>query len=152
MAGGLNSYAVQEDIIAYARAQAPNVTIETGGVPEAEDVVMVDGVIVPYVVLRFSEPMPYQADASFGGPRYDGMYFTFDALCISQSDVYSRDLANYMKNILVGYKPVNGSAIRLDWGGGAPAYVIEGSKPQTIVSYVSFRTHTNIEDVGASGL
>lgn len=150
MAGGLDLFSVQQDIIAKVKAEIP-FFVTTGGVPDAFSVRQVDGVVEPYVILRFSDSMPSSNDQSFGGPRLGGMYGYVDALCVAGGvdDTLARRLGSDVGRALLGFTPYNAGAIGKGYGGGSFYIAGENSKPLFWVGIVSFRFTTNSADVGA---
>lgn len=142
-------YADQQAIEAYARANI-NWAIYTGGIEEAQTLAATKGVLRPHVVLRFGSAQPYQADQSFGGARYAGVYSTVDALCVGASDHDARELAAEASNVLLGFKPsANTGELNYNWGGGTFTVISEGSRPQFYISWASFRYTSNMADVGS---
>ncbi len=117
----------------------------TGGIEEAETLAATDGVNRPHVILRFSAPQPYLSDMSFGGARYDGAYSTVDAMCVGPNDTDARKLANKVNDLLLGFQPnMNTSQLRYDFGGGTFAVISEGSRPQFVISWLSYRFNHNM--------
>lgn len=148
---GLDLYSVQQEIKAKTVSDIP-FFVTTGGVPDAKTVRQVNGVVQPYVVLRFSDSMPTSRDKSFAGPRFDGQYGYVDALCIAggEDDDAARELGSKVGKTLLGFKPANAGALTKAYGGGSFYIAGENSKPLFFVGIVSFRFSTNVEDVGSN--
>jgi hypothetical protein len=145
----LDLYTTQQQILAYLDANLA-FKVASGGVEEAENLTATQGVLDPHVVLRFGSPQPVVADQSFAGARYDGQYSTVDAMCVGASDAEARGLSSKVTRVLLGYRPnANAGELKLDWGGGTFTVIAEGSRPQFLISWVSFRFATNLYDVGA---
>lgn len=140
----LDLFTTQQAIVAYLDANLP-FKVVTGGVEEAENLTATQGVLDPHVVLRFGSPQPTLADQSFAGARYDGQYATLDAMCVGASDAEARGLSSKVTNVMLGYRPnANAGELTLDWGGGTFTVIAEGSRPQFLISWVSFRFATNL--------
>lgn len=150
MPGGLDLFSVQEEIKQYVTANIP-FFVTTGGVPDASSVRQINGLVEPYVILRFSDSMPSSNDRSFGGPRLDGMYGYVDALCVAggEDDTLARRLGSDVGKNLLGFKPYNAGTLGKGYGGGSFYIAGENSKPLFWVGIVSFRFTTNSENVGA---
>jgi len=150
MPGGLDLFSVQQEIVQYAKDNIPW-HVETGGIPDAETVRMVNGTLEPYVVLRFTDSMPSSRDKSFGGPEYDGLYGYVDALCIAggPDDTLARQLGSLVGRKLLGFRASNASKLSKNFGGGSFVIPGENSRPRFFIGIVSFRFTTNLEDVGA---
>lgn len=131
-----------------------NWPVETGGVPDATTVRQVNGVVDPYVVLRFSDQMPASGDGSFGGARYDGYYSYLDAICVCGpdkdiSDGDARALMTRVNRILLGQKFENTGQLSKAYGGGVFVLPQNNSIPLAYLGICSFRFNVNVEDVGA---
>lgn len=144
---GHNLFAAQEAIEAHVKATI-NWGVYTGGIEEAETLSATNGVLEPHVVLRFSSPQPYTRDSSFGGPTYDGVYATVDAMCVAANDRDARELSTEVTQQLLGFQPnPNCGLLNYDFGGGTFTVISEGSRPQFYISWVSFRhTYAMIHD------
>ena len=149
MAGGLDLFSAQEEIKSHLETNLPYF-VDTGNVPDSKSVRQVNGLVEPYVILRFSDSMPSAKDSSFAGPRYDGLYAYVDALCIAggEDDTLSRRLGSMVNKILLGLSGENFSSIAKNYGGGSFFIGNENSKPIAYVGIVSFRFMTNLADVG----
>lgn len=141
-------FQTQQDILAQARA-VQAFPVYTGGIEEAQTLAATNGELLPHIVLRFGSPQPYLADASFGGPRYDGKYSAVDAMCIGASDTDARRIASAFGDLMEGFKP-NGDAGSLSygWGGGTFTVISESSRPQFYIAWVPFRFNYNLAPVG----
>lgn len=137
-------FQAQEDVFNYLKANL-NWDVYTGGIAEAETLYATNGENRPHVILRFSAPQPYLSDMSFAGPRYDGVYSNVDAMCVAPNDRDARALANEVNDILLGFQPnSNTSQLRFDFGGGTFSVLSEGARPQSVISWMSYRYNTNM--------
>ena len=148
---GLDLYSAQDSITTYIKSKIPWV-VQTGSIPTAESLPFVNGVLEPYVVLRFSDMLSVAKDYTFAGPQYDGYYSLFDALCIAALDTQARQLATLVNQAVLGMQLPNVSAITKQYGGGSFAVLDTARLPAAFVSNVAFRFQTNISDVGAGTL
>lgn len=146
---GIDLYPIQQEITEFVKAQVPW-RVETGGVPDATSVPYVDGVLAPYVILRFTEGMPGSNGNSFGGPTRDEMYAYVDALCVADDDEVARKLATFVNSKLLGRKFTNASALRKNFGGGIFAITSGDRNPAAYVAVLPFRFEYNLDDVGST--
>lgn len=124
--------------------------VVSGGVPTAETLLRVDGVLNPYVVLRFSDLMPAARGGSVGGALYDAYYSYVDALCVGQTDDEARELASLVNAKLLGRIFPNTDQIRRNFGGGMYAVESGNRLPEAFVAVTSFRFNTNVDAVGTT--
>lgn len=149
MTGGLDLFAVQESLTDLVRDTFPELTVETGGIPTAESLPLTNGVLIPYIILRFSDSMPAANGGTFSGPRHDELYGYMDALCLAGDDVEARKLATYVGGELLGAKVANAGSLSKIFGGGKFAIYSEANRmPVAFVASVSFRFPTNVNAVG----
>lgn len=147
---GLDLNAVQVAITDYVKARFPNIAVETGSVPSAESLPFVDGMLDPFIVLRFTDMLPASGGQSFGGPVYDEYYGYVDALCVGQTDDDARELATLVNMRLIGKTVPNGGTLKKAFGGGQYAIISEANRqPVAFMLPASFRYAINVDDVGA---
>jgi len=150
---GLDLFTLQELVKDYL-VDKINWPVDTGATPEAENLQLIDGVLSPYVVLRFSDGMPAQSERgnSFGGALYDEYYTYVDALCVAAKDVEARALASIVNRTLLGKVFENASEVKKAFGGGTFAVPDAQRKPVAFVAIVSFRMNYNQTGVGTGSL
>jgi len=142
----------QNGIRDYLRANL-NWNVLTGGVPDATTVIQRNGVVDPYVVLRFSDEMPASKDGNVGGALYDGYYSYLDAICVSgpdkeDSDGDARGLMSRVNRLLLGKRFPNTGQLSKAFGGGVFVLPQNNSVPLAFLGICSFRFNTNVDDVG----
>lgn len=143
--GGLNVYASQKAIFDYAQAEIPWDVID-GEVPDSATVQMVNGMVQPYVVMRFSDMLSAGGQGSFGGVRQDGYYSLFQAICVAPRALQALELGSLCNNIFLGYQPTtNDGPISKDFGGGSLTIRGVNSTPTFFVSIVAYRYLTNLQ-------
>ena len=143
--GGLNVYASQQNIFDYVTAQIPWEVVD-GEIPDNETVQMVNGIVKPYVVMRFSDMLAASGQNSFGGPKSDGYYSLFQAICVGPSAKSARELQSLCNLKLIGYQPdANAGPVTKDFGGGAMTIKGVNSTPSFFVSIAGFRFLTNMQ-------
>lgn len=143
--GGLNVFATQKHLFEYLVSEVPW-TVVAGEVPDSENVRMVNGVIEPYVVVRFSDILRVGGQGSFGGARLDGYYSLIQTVCIANSMFDSLELASLVNDKMLGYTAdENSGMLTKDFGGGSFSIKGDNSRPTFFVSIAAFRFLTNLQ-------
>jgi hypothetical protein len=143
--GGLNVFATQQSIFDYITDNIPWEVIG-GELPDAENIQLVNGVLKPYVVVRFSDSLKASGQASMGGPRQDGYYSLVQTLSVAAKDSDARELSSNLNMLLLGYTPdVNAGPLEKDFGGGAFSIKAVNSRPTAFVSIAAYRFLTNMQ-------
>ena len=140
---GINLFKVQQDIKAYMVANVPWY-VESGNVPDAKTLRTVNGVIDPYVILRFSGMMPTSRGGSFGGAIYDEYYSYVDFLCIGSTDTEARELASLCNRLIIGKKLPNAGEIKPNFGGGTFAISLNDQHPLAFIAVNAYRFSFNM--------
>lgn len=143
--GGLNTFATQKNIFEYLKANLDFDVVDTE-IPDSTTVQRVNGELIPYVVVRFSDSLANGQQQSFGGPRHDGYYGLAQMICVARTGMESLELASAVNNLLIGYTPdANSGPLTKDFGGGS--FNIRGvnTSPSFVVSIVAFRFLTNLK-------
>lgn len=148
---GLDLFSLQQEVKAYL-VSVINWPVDSGATPEAENLQLTDGVLQPYVVLRFSDGMPLSGGESFGGSKFDEYYTYVDALCIGATDEDARALANVVNRFMLGKVFENSTEVKKAYGGGIFAVADAARKPVAFVAVTSFRMNYNQTDVGSESL
>lgn len=142
----MNLFATQQDVLAYADAQADFAIYDTA-FPEVSAEPQYNGYMHPYCVLRFNDAVKIPQFGAVGGARHDEMYSLIDALCVAASPEEARDLAygaDGIADILTGYKPVDAGELTRQSGG--QVFVVgdgTATRPIRFVARVSFRMIVN---------
>lgn len=146
--GGLNVYATQKNLFDYATAQIPWEVVDAE-IPDAETVRLVNGVLKPYVVMRFSDMLKAGGQTSFGGPRWDGYYSLVQMICVATTGLKAQELQSLVNEKMIGYTPdANAGPLEKDFGGGSMNIKAKGSVPGFFVSIAAFRFLTNLQPQG----
>lgn len=146
---GIDVYPSQQAIKAALTVEIPW-RVVSGGVPTAESLLRHEGVLDPYVVLRFSDLMPSARGGSVAGALYDDYYSFVDALCVAETDDEARELASLVNARLLGRTFPNTGQIRRNFGGGIYAVESGNRLPEAYVAVTSFQFSTNVEAVGTT--
>ena len=141
---GLDIYTSQQAIFDYLTEQIPW-EVADAEIPDAENVHLVNGMLKPYVVVRFSDTLKASGQASFGGPRRDGYFGLMQTLSVAPTGLKALELASLVNDKMIGYQPTpNDGPIEKDFGGGSYAIKSVNSKPSFFVAIAAFRFLTNL--------
>jgi hypothetical protein len=143
---GLDVYTSQQAIYDYLVGEIAPLEVLDAEIPDSETVHLVNGVLKPYVVIRFSDTLKASGQASFGGPTKDGYYSLVQTLSVAPTGLKALELAGKVNRKMIGYQPTtNDGPIEKDFGGGS--YGIKGvnSKPSFFVAIAAFRFLTNLQ-------
>lgn len=146
---GLNLVAIETEITERVRTELNGWEVFEGGVDDAITIAETNGVEDPYVVLRYSDFTATERGGSFLGTRYDEYYSQVDALCVASSDKEARQLASWVSNALLGFKPANCGEIGKNFGGGSFSQAAVNSVPQYYIAVRAFNYHFNMIVDGA---
>lgn len=149
MPGGLDNFAVQQDILAYIQTSLPSYSVESGGIPNGDSLPLVNGALQAYIILRFADTSPTPNGGSFGGPKHDEYFSVFDALCVAPTDTQAREVGNYLDTFLLSHKLTNtGSITRAPGSQRFALYSDASRQPVAFVVSKAYRYSTNISEVG----
>lgn len=142
---GLDTYTTQQTIFDYLSANLGFDVVDSE-VPDAGSVILTNGVLVPYVVVRFGDALANGQQMSFGGPVYDGYYSPMMVLCVAPSGLEALELSSAVNKLLIGWTPdANSGPLTKDFGGGSMAIKAPNSKPSFFVAITAFRFLTNMQ-------
>ena len=140
---GINLFKVQQDIKAYMIVNV-GWYVDSGNVPDAHTLHLNNGVLDPYVILRFADMMPTSNGGGFGGAIYNEYYSYVDCLCIGASDTTARELASLCDRLLIGKKFTNTGEVMPNFGGGLFAISLNDQHPLAFIAVTSFRFTFNM--------
>lgn len=103
---GLDLTTPQESIKGYLGTTFPNHAIVEDALYDDEYLIRVNGVIVPYITLRWGAIRPRPAGRSVAGPRWDDYYATVDVGVVAATGKDARTHLNVVRDRLVGFKPL----------------------------------------------
>lgn len=146
---GIDIFPAQQAIKAYVTAEVPWQVV-SGGVPTADTLLRVEGLLNPYVVLRFSDLMPAARGGSVAGASHDEYYSYVDALCVGETDDDARELTSLVNAKLLGRSFPNTTQLSRNFGGGLYAVESGNRLPEAYVAVTSFRFNTNVDGVGTT--
>lgn len=136
----LDLLAVQDDIVAQLRT-LPQDVYETTAPDDTRLTFDQNGMILPYIVIEFSDLYPSISGTGIVSTRYDLKESFIIVSCIAPTERSARQVANLVRDKLTGYKPVDSG--ELVQAGGAVSYAAVDARPNRYVSDMSFTFLTN---------
>lgn len=130
----LNLLAVQDQITAKLRELAQDV-YETAAPDDSKLRFDDAGNLLPYIVVQYSDMYPGTANG-ITGARYDSGKSYAIATCVSGNQRASRQVADLVRDKLVGFTPDDAGEIR--FAGGSIDYSNPDAKPNRYVTEVGF--------------
>ncbi len=130
----LNLLAVQDQITEKLRELAQDV-YETSAPDDSKLRFDESGNLLPYIVVQYSDMYPGNGNGIVGA-RYDSGQSYAIATCVSSNQRASRQVADLVRDKLVGFTPADAGEIR--FAGGSIDYSNPDAKPNRYVTEVGF--------------
>lgn len=131
----LNLLAVQDEIAAKLR-ELPQDVYETSAPEDTKLKFDTNGMILPYIVVEFSDMYDAATGSGILSSRYDIKTSYVIISCIAPTERSSRQVAQVVRDKLTGFKPADAGEMNLT--GGGLAYTIADSKPNRFISEIAF--------------
>lgn len=109
----INPQVEQDSIVAYLKAQYPNMAIIEDGLPADDDDSITEnteGEINTFVLLWFSNPKKGKK-AGFGGQKLDSYFATVDVAVIARDGTRARKVLNDITDRLIDFKAAEGGRL-----------------------------------------
>lgn len=146
---GLSILSIQDNITNYLRTVMQEEVHEDAILDDA-NLIKKNGVLYPYIVLRYG-PLRRKTQAfSVAGARYDDYYSTVDVATVAPTGRIARQVMDIaVGRYLVGYKPEGGQEVTVE-GGGSAEFVVTNSenKPSAYVSTIRMVFGVNQTGIG----
>ena len=136
----LDLLAVQDDIVAELRTLAQDV-YETSAPDDSRLKFDSNGMILPYIIVEFSDMYPAVGGNGIVSSKYDLKQSYILVTCIAPTERSARQVANLVRAKLSGFQPVNSG--EMTQYGGSVSYVVQDSKPNRYISELGFNFTTN---------
>lgn len=136
----LNLIAVHDQITAKLR-ELPQDVYETAAPDDSKLRFDSSGRMLPYIVLQYSDMYPTGVGNSILGAKYDAAQSYLLVTCVSETERAARQVADSVKNKIVGFQPTDGGEIRFE--GGSIAYASAEGKAKRYVSEIGFLFQVN---------
>lgn len=109
----INPQVEQDSIVAYLKAEYPNMAIIEDGLPADDNDSIIeddDGEINTFVILWFSNPKKGKK-AGFGGQKLDSYFATVDVAVIARNGTRARVVLNDITDRLIDFKAAEGGKL-----------------------------------------
>lgn len=131
----LNLIAVQDQITAKLRELAQDV-YETAAPDDSKLRFDEAGNLLPYIVVQYADMYPTGLPGGLTGAKYDVAQSYCLVACVSTNERASRQVADAVKNKLLGFQPTDAGELR--FAGGAIDYAIPDTRPNRYITDVGF--------------
>lgn len=131
----LNLLAVQDQITAKLKELAQDV-YETAAPDDTKLKFDENGNLLPYIVVQYSDMYPTGLPGGVTGAKYDVAQAYCLVACVSTNERASRQVADAVKNKLLGFQPTDAGELR--FAGGAIDYAIPDTRPNRYITDVGF--------------
>lgn len=135
----LDLLSVHDQITAKLR-ELPQDVYETTAPDDSKLRFDAQGNVLPYIVVIYSDMYENTDTNGILGTRYDTKVSYADVLCIGPTERSARQVANVVRDKLLGFKPTDAGELRLE---GGTAYAVKDNKPNRYSSEVSFAFPVN---------
>jgi len=136
----LNLIAVHDQITAKLR-ELPQDVYETAAPDDSKLKFDSSGRMLPYIVVQYSDMYPTGTGNSITGAKYDAAQSYALISCVSDTERAARQVADAVKNKIVGFQPTDAGELRFE--GGAISYASPEGKSRRYVSEVGFLFQVN---------
>lgn len=137
----LNLLPTQDDIIAKLRELSQDV-YETSAPDDSKLRFDSNGMILPYIVVEFSDMYEAAGAAGILSSKYDVKTAYIVVSCIGPTERSVRQVAELVRNKLTGYIPTDAGEMRLFSGG--LSYAQAEQKPNRFTTELAFTFSVNI--------
>jgi hypothetical protein len=100
-----------------------------------------NGMILPYIVVIYSDVYDSADSSGILSTKYDTKDSYVDVVCVAPTERSSRQVAQLVRDKLLGYVPINSGEMKID---GNRRYTIKDAKPNRFASELSFVYPVNI--------
>jgi hypothetical protein len=136
----LNLIAVHDQITAKLR-ELPQDVYETSAPDDSKLRFDANGRLLPYIVVQYSDMYPTGTGNGITGAKYDAAQSYALVSCISENERASRQVADAVKNKIVGFQATDAGEIRFE--GGAITYATPDGKAKRYVVETGFLFQVN---------
>lgn len=135
----LDLLSVQDEITAKLR-ELPQDIYETVAPDDSKLRFDSSGNILPYVVVMYSDMYESMDSNNIIGTRYNTKVSYADVVCVGPTERSARQVANVVRDKLLGFKPNDAGELSLE---GGTAYATKDNKPNRFSAEVSFAFPVN---------
>lgn len=136
----LNLIAVHDQITTKLR-ELPQDVYETSAPEDSKLKFDASGRLLPYIVVQYSDMYPTGTGNSIVGAKYDAAQSYMLVTCVAENERAIRQVADLVKNKIVGFKPSDAGEIKFE--GGAITYAATETKPNRYTVEIGFIFQVN---------
>lgn len=136
----LNLVAVTDQITEKLR-ELPQDVYETAAPDDSKLRFDASGRLLPYIVVQYSDMYPTGTGNSIVGAQYDAAQSYALITCVSENERASRQVADAVRNKIVGFQPTDAGQIRFE--GGSITYASAEGKTKRYVVEAGYLFQVN---------
>lgn len=136
---------IRDDIYAEAESQFAQ-NVYRGGIPSTENLVYVNGVLRPYIVINFGDMAPSNSK-SFIGARGDGYFTSVNFFAVASTAEIAEDIQSLIIDKMLGFTATNAGQMNKSPGGGMFTLISDSGAIEAYTSMASFRINLTAIDV-----
>ena len=121
-------------------------TVYRGGIPSTENLVYVNGVLRPYVVINFGDMAPSNS-RSFIGSRGDGYFTSVNFFAVASTAEIAEDIQSVIIDKMLGFTPTNAGQLNKTPAGGTFTLLSDSGAVEAYTALASFRVNLTAIDV-----
>jgi len=136
----LNLIAVHDQITAKLN-ELPQDVYESAGPEDSKLRFDSAGRMLPYIVVQYSDMYPTGTGNGITGAKYNAAQSYMLVTCVADNERATRQVADAVKNKIVGFQPTDAGEIRFE--GGAITYAALDGRPKRYTVEVGFLFQVN---------
>ena len=136
----LDILAVHDQITAKLEELAQDV-YETSAPDDSKLKFDSSGNLLPYLVVQYADMYPTEQGNGILSAKYDAAESYFIVTCTSTNQRASRQIADLVKNKIIGFQPTDAGEIR--FAGGSIDYSMQVTKPNSYIVELGFILQVN---------
>jgi len=136
----LNVLAVHDQITAKLE-ELPQDVYETAAPDDSKLKFDSAGNLLPYLVVQYSDMYPTPLGNGILSAKYNAAESYFIVTCVSSNQRASRQVADLVKNNIIGFQPTDAGEVR--FAGGSTDYSMQVTKPNNYVVELGFILQVN---------
>lgn len=147
---GLNFITTQDSIEAYIKSEFSGYEVYDSDVVDDDFIVKLGNKVKPYIVLNWGGLNASPTNGSFAGVRHDEYYSTVDVSVVAPNGRQARRSLNVILDKLIGWVPVDSTALGLSGGMavlGIPDY---NGKPAVYLASQRLKYNINTTSIGSA--
>jgi hypothetical protein len=149
MMAGLDVVAVQDAIYDHILATFSNYEIKEDFFLDDESLLKINGLVKPFIVLRWHGLVRSPVNTSFAGVRYDEYSSAVDIVTVAAKPRDARRALNYVMDELIGWEVPGGSQLTPEGGESVFPVLDSNARPHIYLAINTLSFQVNSTAVGS---